>query len=142
MQISGISSIAPIHSSASSIAPAQRPAGTGASAAAASAADSAGRVVSPSSPTATSHAAKAGAAARDPGRAGGGGGQGAGTAAAVQTLAAVYSTTVGGKSYSGSVTGGDGEYTASVPNLPGATASGPSVEAVEDSLSVVIDTLV
>jgi predicted RNase H-like HicB family nuclease len=34
-----------------------------------------------------------------------------------------------------------GEYTASVANLPGATSSGSSVEAAENNLSAVIDTL-
>ena len=57
------------------------------------------------------------------------------------TLAAVYTTTVAGKSYSGSVVESDGEYEASVPNLPGASASGSSVESAENNLAVVIDAL-
>ncbi len=56
-------------------------------------------------------------------------------------LAAVYSTTVGGKTYSVDVEQNSGEYTASVANLPGATSSGSSVEAAENNLSAVIDTL-
>jgi predicted RNase H-like HicB family nuclease len=62
---------------------------------------------------------------------------------AEETQAAVYSTTVAGKNYSGSVveeTGG--VYEASVPNMPGATATGSSVQSAENNLSVRIDTLV
>jgi predicted RNase H-like HicB family nuclease len=57
-------------------------------------------------------------------------------------LAAAYSTTVAGKSYAGSVQESGGEYTASVPNLPGASASGSSIESAENSLTQIIDTLV
>jgi hypothetical protein len=59
----------------------------------------------------------------------------------VTTLAASYSTTVAGKSYSGSVEESDGTYLASVPNVPGASASGSSVESAENNLNVVLDTL-
>ena len=61
--------------------------------------------------------------------------------AAEDVLAAVYSTTVDGQTYSGSVEESDGEYTASVANLPDASASGSSVEAAEDNLGTVIDAL-
>lgn len=57
-------------------------------------------------------------------------------------LAAVYATTVAGKNYSGSVEESGGEYSASVPNLPGASASGSSVQSAENNLTLVIDTLV
>ena len=57
-------------------------------------------------------------------------------------MAGVYTDTVGGKSYSGSVAESGGTYTASVPNLPGASASGSSVQSAENNLNVVIDTLV
>jgi len=57
-------------------------------------------------------------------------------------LAAVYSTTVAGRNYSGSVEESDGEYNASVPNLPGASAIGSSVQPAENNLTLVIDTLV
>jgi hypothetical protein len=42
-----------------------------------------------------------------------------------------YSTTIAGKQYSGSVEESGGQYTASVPNLAGATASGSSLAAAE-----------
>ena len=58
------------------------------------------------------------------------------------TLAASYSTTVGGKNYSGSVTESGGTYTASVGNLPGVSASGSSVQSAEDNLVLRIDALV
>ena len=57
-------------------------------------------------------------------------------------LAAVYSTTVAGKSYSGDVEATGGVYEASVPNLFGASATGSSIQAAENNLSVRIDALV
>jgi predicted RNase H-like HicB family nuclease len=57
-------------------------------------------------------------------------------------MASSYSTTVAGKQYSGSVEESAGEYTATVPSLSGATASGSSVEAAENNLDVRIDELV
>jgi len=57
-------------------------------------------------------------------------------------VSATYSTTVGGKSYSGSVQEqAGGQYVASVPNLPGATAGGSSIQAAEDNLGLVINIL-
>jgi len=56
-------------------------------------------------------------------------------------LAAVYSTTVDGKSYSGSVEKSNGTYTASVANLPGASASGSSVASAENALGIIISVL-
>jgi predicted RNase H-like HicB family nuclease len=53
-----------------------------------------------------------------------------------------YSTTVAGKQYSGSVEESDGEYTASVSSLAGATASGSSVTAAENNLNNRINELV
>ena len=58
------------------------------------------------------------------------------------TLAASYSTTVGGKNYSGTVEESGGTYTASVANLLGAIASGSSIQSAENNLSIRIDTLV
>jgi hypothetical protein len=58
------------------------------------------------------------------------------------SLAAVYSTTIGATTYSGSVEESGGEYTASVANLPGASASGSSIQAAEDNLGSIIDALV
>jgi predicted RNase H-like HicB family nuclease len=49
---------------------------------------------------------------------------------------------VGGKQYTGSVEESDGEYTASVPNLAGATATGSSEQAAENNLAARIDELV
>jgi len=69
------------------------------------------------------------------------GGGGASSTSAQSSITA-YSTTVGGKQYSGSVQESDGEYVASVPSLSGATASGSSVAAAENSLSVRINEIV
>jgi hypothetical protein len=62
---------------------------------------------------------------------------------AEEMQAAVYSTTVAGKNYSGSVVEEvGGVYEASVPNVTGATATGSSVQAAENNLSVRINALV
>jgi len=53
-----------------------------------------------------------------------------------------YSTTVAGKQYSGSVENSGGQYTASVPGLAGASASGSTMQAAEDALTLRIDELV
>jgi predicted RNase H-like HicB family nuclease len=57
-------------------------------------------------------------------------------------FAAVYTTTIAGKSYSGSVEQSNGEYIGSVPNLPGASASGSSIQSAENNLGAIIDTIV
>jgi hypothetical protein len=67
-------------------------------------------------------------------------------AAAVSTATAtlpssVYSVTVAGKSYSANVSDSNGSYTVSVPNIPGAHVSGPSLSAAESALSAKIDVL-
>lgn len=60
-----------------------------------------------------------------------------------ETLAAVYSTSVGGTNYSGDVVEvSGGVYEASVPNVPGADATGSSIQGAENSLSARIDALV
>jgi hypothetical protein len=85
------------------------------------------------------------APARPAARGGAHGGDGGAAAAATGTLletAIAYSTTVGGKQYSGSVLESDGEYTASVPDVPGATASGSTEQAAENNLNARIDELV
>jgi hypothetical protein len=56
-------------------------------------------------------------------------------------LSAVYTTTVGGKRYSGSVSHADGLYTISVPNVPGATVTATSLQAAEAELYNRIDEL-
>jgi hypothetical protein len=74
---------------------------------------------------------------------GGGGGSAAGSAAAeVETLAGTYSTTVGGTQYAGSVEEENGSYTASVPSVNGATATGATMIEAENNLTIRIDELV
>jgi predicted RNase H-like HicB family nuclease len=53
-----------------------------------------------------------------------------------------FSTTVKGKQYSGSVQESNGQYTASVSSLAGATASGSSITEAENALYIRIDELV
>jgi predicted RNase H-like HicB family nuclease len=53
-----------------------------------------------------------------------------------------FSTTVAGKQYSGSVNQSNGQYTASIPGLAGASASGSSISAAENALYIRIDELV
>jgi predicted RNase H-like HicB family nuclease len=53
-----------------------------------------------------------------------------------------YSTTVAGKQYSGSVQESNGEYTASVSSLSGASATGSSIQAAENNLNNRIDEIV
>lgn len=57
-------------------------------------------------------------------------------------MAASYSTHVGGKSYAGSVSEINGVYTVAVPNVPGAHATGSSIQAAENNLNMRIDELV
>jgi hypothetical protein len=57
------------------------------------------------------------------------------------TIAASYSTTVGGRNYSASVQKSEGVYTASVPMPPGLSASGASIESAEINLGILLDTL-
>jgi hypothetical protein len=64
------------------------------------------------------------------------------TTAQEATLAAVFSTTAGGKNYSADVEQSGGEYTATVTGLPGASASGSSAMAAEENLDNRIDMLV
>jgi hypothetical protein len=67
---------------------------------------------------------------------------GTASSASEDLISATYSTTIGGKSYSGSVQEqAGGQYVASVPNLPGATAGGSSIQAAEDNLGLVINIL-
>ena len=60
----------------------------------------------------------------------------------METLAAVYSTTVGGNQYTGNIDQSGRQFTASVPNLPGASASGSSVMDAEIALGARIDAIV
>jgi predicted RNase H-like HicB family nuclease len=56
-------------------------------------------------------------------------------------LAVSYSTTVAGQNYAANVEESGGVYIASVPDPPGATASGPSIQSAENNLNLVLDTL-
>jgi predicted RNase H-like HicB family nuclease len=67
--------------------------------------------------------------------------QSAASSSQMATIAASYSTTVAGKSYSGSVQESGGVYTASVPMPPGVSASGSSIESAEMNLNMILDTL-
>jgi len=53
-----------------------------------------------------------------------------------------YSTTVAGRSYVGSVAPTDGQYEATVVELPGANATGASVDLAEANLNNIINFLV
>ena len=59
----------------------------------------------------------------------------------MDSVAASYSVTIAGNNYSGSVEESGGVYIASVPNPPGASASGSSVESAENNLNIKLDTL-
>jgi hypothetical protein len=67
--------------------------------------------------------------------------QNAASSVHVATVAASYSATVSGKNYPGSVVESGGVYIASVPNPPGASASGSSVESAESNLSIKLDAI-
>ena len=101
----------------------------------------------PSATTAAVPSAPATAARAAPGGgAHGGGGVAAASAATaaitVDALISGYSTTVGGKQYAASILETGGEYTASIANVPGATATGTTEQAAENNLNIRIDELV
>jgi predicted RNase H-like HicB family nuclease len=73
---------------------------------------------------------------------GGGGASATGSSVAEETQDFSYSTSVAGQQYWGSVDRSGGEYTASVPNLAGATAAGLSEQEAENNLNTRIDELV
>lgn len=56
-------------------------------------------------------------------------------------MVAAYSTHVAGKGYAGSVSENNGIYYVSVPNLPGAHATGTSIQSAENNLTLRIDEL-
>jgi hypothetical protein len=62
--------------------------------------------------------------------------------AAIDDSATDYTTTVGGTQYTGSVEQSDGQFVATIPNLPGASATGSSLESAENNLTARIDALV
>jgi hypothetical protein len=131
MQISSISSMPPIGASASAPAAASKSSSATVSAVAPSAPAAKPATQSPSvavSAPSSSHGSSSASSAS--------------SSAQEAALSAVYSDTVGGKSYSGSVAESNGEYVASVPNLAGASASGSSIPSAENNLNTVIDALV
>jgi hypothetical protein len=142
MQINGISSIAAISSVGSNSNAPARPAGatrpsvTTASSSAAAAVTT----TSQATPQTATQAANSSASGRS-GGAGGGGGSAAGAASSLVAEGTAYSTTVGGKSYAGSVQEADGVYVASIPNLPGASTSGASAQQAEETLNTLISIL-
>jgi hypothetical protein len=119
-----------------------KPAATSSSASAKTSASS-----SPTSAATTSTTSSSTASTNQTSRSGsshsGGAGSGSSSAATEEeTLVSGYSTTVGGKQYSGSVEESNGEYTASVSGLSGANASGSSITGAENNLNSKIDELV
>jgi hypothetical protein len=56
-------------------------------------------------------------------------------------IAAPYSAVAGGKSYPGSVEESAGVYVASVPDPPGASASGATAQIAENNLEMKLDEL-
>ena len=56
-------------------------------------------------------------------------------------MAAAFSTSFKGKDYDGTVEQADGEYTGTIANLPGAEATGSSIQTVETNLGRMVDTL-
>ena len=60
----------------------------------------------------------------------------------VTTTVATHSTTVAGRTYAESVEKLGDAYVVSVPNPPGASAIGSSIESAENSLNIKLDTLV
>lgn len=80
--------------------------------------------------------------ANAPARESSGGRPAAGSSAAKETQVTSYSTSVAGQQYWGSVEKNGGDYTASVPNLAGATVEGLSEQAAEDNLNTRINEIV
>lgn len=56
-------------------------------------------------------------------------------------VSAAFSTTFKGKAYAGTVEQTNGVYTGVIANLPGAAATGSTIESVETNLGRMIDTL-
>lgn len=103
---------------------------------------------SPSLPLRARSVTAASSSARAPDRAEAGGGSnaagGAASAASIlaKDFATVYTATIAGKLYSGSVSKSDGDYVASVPSVTGAIASGSSQQLAENNLNTRIDAIV
>ncbi len=74
----------------------------------------------------------------------GGHGHGTSTAdlgSAASVAATLYTTTVAGKTYTGDVEYSGGQYVVSVPGLLGASATGSTAQAAEESLGSVISAI-
>ena len=95
-----------------------------------------------SSTTASSGSSGSNAASRTDTHGKSSGGASASATASAECLVGSYSATVAGTQYSGSVEKSGAEYVASVPALSGATASGSSEIAAENSLTSRIDEIV
>ena len=66
----------------------------------------------------------------------------ASSASTIEQLLGIYSTTVGGQQYAGTVELSNGVYTVSTPNPPGATATGNNEMVAEDNLVTRINEMV
>jgi hypothetical protein len=137
--IGGISSISSIMPALNPVI-AARPASTLSSGSAGTAAS---ETPSAAPPPATVHTDSA-SAHRTRGDGGEAGTASTASVSTVEQMIGVYSTTVGGQQFAGTVADSNGVYTVSVPNIPGpgATASGTSEMAAENNLDTVIDELV
>jgi hypothetical protein len=96
----------------------------------------------PPGSAATTAPAPAAPASQTPARVSAGAPGAAAAAIAVEELATGYSTKVGGVEYAASVFQSNGQYTASVSSLTGATATGSTEQVAEENLAVRIDVLV
>jgi len=63
------------------------------------------------------------------------------TQSLLASMAALYSTKVGGTSYAAEVQLSGGSYTATIPALPGISASGGSILEAENNLNLRINVL-
>ena len=63
-------------------------------------------------------------------------------AATLLAQSTLYSTTAGGKSYSADVSLSSGQYVATVPDLPGVSATGNTLLSAESHLNARINMLV
>jgi len=140
MQIGGLTSytssapvLNPVHFARSSSAVSAVSATSATSSSSASSASTAAQATASTGSAAPAKSSKGGGAS--------GGGAGGGGNVVAETMAATFSTSVGGKQYSGSVEKSGTEYSASVGNLAGASASGSSIQSAENNLTMKIDVL-
>jgi hypothetical protein len=138
MQIGGISSMNSMATAFNPVLVAgpSSSASSGSAAALPSAGANAGRAISDSSSATAGGETSAGRGSREHGAAA------AARSVAAETQVSSYSTSVAGQQYWGSVEKSGGDYTATVPNLAGATASGSSQQSAEDNLNARINEIV